>query len=137
MALCTGLALFPGTALVQFGAPTSLTADNVEVALGWTNPNHSTITKYQVIDDGGATFTDIGGSDASTTSHTVTGFTNRTQYTLAVQAVDNSDGFAFTDTGDTLDHLKIPSLPEDDSGSETRTLSLNGTDITDSALPKW
>ena len=51
--------------------------------------------------------------------------------------------FEFTDVsntgttlGETLDHLKITSLPEHSNEFAQGTLSLNGTDITNSALPQ-
>ena len=45
----------------------------------------------------------------------------------------NNDG---TNLGETLDHLKITSLPEQSNGFAEGTLLLNGTDITISALPQ-
>ena len=41
-----------------------------------------------------------------------------------------------TNLGETLDHLKITSLPEQSNGFAEGTLSLNGTDITISDLPQ-
>ena len=72
--------------------PTSLsaTARSQEVALAWTDPGDSKITKYQVSTDGDSNFTDISGSNAITITHTVTGLTNGTEYTLAVRAVNES-----------------------------------------------
>ena len=72
-------------------APENLTAtsgDDRQTTLSWTDPDNSTIYKYQVSMDGGTTFTDISGSTKSTTTTTVTGLTNGAEYTLAVRAVN-------------------------------------------------
>ncbi len=76
-------------------APTGLTAtpESGRISLTRTDPSDSTITKYQyrVSDDGGTSWgqdwTDVSGSGASTTSHTVTGLTNATAYTFELRAV--------------------------------------------------
>ena len=86
-------------------APTGLTptARSQEVALTWTDPNDSTITKYQVSIDGGTNYTDISGSHAATTATTVTGLTNGTEYTLAVRAKnDSGDGLPASATATPL-----------------------------------
>ncbi len=83
-------------------APTGLTATagSAQVDLAWANPNDSNITKYQVRYGAGttvpatATWADIAGSGAGTTSHTVTGLTNGEPYSFEIRAVNargNSD----------------------------------------------
>ena len=91
------------------------------VALTWDDPNDDTITKYQYSTDytingngsnGGATFSDISGSDKNTTAFTVTGLDNGTTYTLAVRAVNASgDGAASTATA-----VMVPAEPAGLSG---------------------
>ena len=73
-------------------APTNLsvTPGDRQVALSWTNPNNSTITKYQYSTDGGTTFGDIPGSDAATVSYTVGGLNSGDEYTLGVRAVNTT-----------------------------------------------
>ncbi|WP_446831834.1 fibronectin type III domain-containing protein [Candidatus Foliamicus sp.] len=77
--------------------PTGFTAvaGDRQVALNWTDPQDSSISKWQVRHKAGASFdaaddlwTDIAGSGASTTSHTVTGLSNGTQYVFQVRAVN-------------------------------------------------
>ena len=79
----------------SFNIGLTATAGNGEIALSWNDPGDSTITKYQYTqrsEDGGwAAWTDISGSGATTTSHTVTGLTNGTEYTIAVRAVKGTD----------------------------------------------
>ena len=77
--------------------PTGLSAraGDQQVALRWTNPSDSSITKYQLQQKAGEAawgeWGDISGSGASTTSHTVTGLMNGTEYRFRIRAV-NSGG---------------------------------------------
>ena len=76
-------------------APAGLiaTSGDTVIELSWTEPSDNAITKYQVrvSADGGSTWapdwTDISGSGAAATSHTVTGLTNDTAYTIELRAV--------------------------------------------------
>ena len=70
-------------------APTNLEAEvgDRRIGLTWDDPGDSTIDEYEYSTDGG-TFSVISGSDDTTTSYTVTGLTNGTQYTFAVRAVN-------------------------------------------------
>ena len=71
--------------------PHSLTASpgNGEVMLSWSTPGDESITKYRFRGDGsGRGWQDVPGSDAGTTSHTVTGLTNGQTYTFQVRAVN-------------------------------------------------
>ena len=89
-----GLSL-TGPTTTKPAKPTGLAAvaGDEEVALSWTNPNDSSITGYQYQQKAGAaawdtTWTDIPGSGATTTSHTVTGLTNGTAYQFRIRAVN-------------------------------------------------
>ncbi len=106
-------------ATVPPAAPTGLSAapGDTEATLTWANPNDSSITKYQVRYGAGstvpatATWGDISGSDDETTTHTVTGLTNTTQYAFEIRAVNvtgNSDASA---TVTTTPALAIPDAP--------------------------
>jgi hypothetical protein len=84
----------PGRGARRTGPP-----GDSQLALAWTDPGNSNITKYQYSTDGGTTFTDISGSSAATTSYTVTGLTNGTEYAIALRAADeNGNGAVATVT---------------------------------------
>ena len=68
------------------------TAGDRQVTLSWSDPSNSTISKYQYRQGSGSpliweSWTDITNSDASTTTHTVTGLTNGTEYSFQVRAM--------------------------------------------------
>ena len=96
-------------------AALSATPGDGQVTLSWTDPDNDTITKYQYSTDGGTNFADISGSNATTTTYTVTvlsddtntALTNGTTYTLAVRAVNSGgDGAASTVTA-----VMVPAAP--------------------------
>ena len=79
------------SAYASYGIHLNATAGDGQIALSWNDPSDSSITKYQYArrkgNGGWTSWTDIPGSSATTTSHTITGLTNRTAYTIAVRAV--------------------------------------------------
>ena len=73
--------------------------------------------------DSGAVFlwtvpgwTDIANSDAATTSHTVTGLTNRVEYTLQVRAVDKVEGAGAGPPSDPLRATPMKPKPAEPAG---------------------
>ena len=85
-------------------APTNLEAEvgDRRIGLTWDDPGDSTIDEYEYSTDGGS-FSVISGSDDTTTSYTVTGLTNGTQYTFEVRAVNaGGNGAASTVTATPL-----------------------------------
>ena len=80
-------------------APSGVTAESGHrsVVLSWDNPSDPSLTGYELQmraappAPGWGPWTKIAGSDASTTSHTVSGLRNGTEYRFKVRAV-NADG---------------------------------------------
>ena len=120
--------------------PTGLTAaqGNGQVALSWDDPQDASITKWQVRHKAGTSFadsddlwTDIAGSGASTTGHTVTGLTNGTQYVFEVRAVNAvgagtaSDDATATPVADPGLTMTPASLSIDEGSSDTFTVVLD------------
>ena len=82
--------------------PTGLaaTAGDQSVTLSWSDPDNSTITRYEYQVNHNATdsenfagwtqWTEIPGSDSSTTSHGFTGLTNGREYRYKVRAVNDT-----------------------------------------------
>ena len=76
-------------------APSSLaaTGDTADIDLTWDNPNNPYVTGYQIRqqEDNGSftTWTDISGSSASTTAHSVTGIASGKFYSFQIRAVDD------------------------------------------------
>ena len=60
--------------------------------LGWANPGDSSITHYQYqqkeADGPFGQWTDVPGSDATTTTHTAPGLTNGVTYAFRIRAVN-------------------------------------------------
>ena len=86
-----GFLLAPQAALAQVPARPTGTAGDGQVALSWTNPSDASIQSYKVRYQkrGESAWTEaaIAGSDASTTSYTVTGLENGYTYNLEICAV--------------------------------------------------
>ena len=86
-----------GTTASVPAAPTGLSAEagNRQVKLTWTDPDDDSITRYNMRQKRGSAawgrWTAIPGSDADTTTHTVTGLDNDVEYRFRIRA-RNSGG---------------------------------------------
>ena len=102
------------------GAPRGLDAraSYRQVDLSWNDPDNSDIDSYQyrVSGDGGNTWdpdwTEINGSDASTTGLTLTGLDHRTEYRFEVRAVVQGAAGAAA---------SVTATPDDDFPNDTTT----------------
>ncbi len=122
----------------------SATPGDGRVTLSWTNPGDDTITKYQYSADyiingggmgnsGGATFSDIPGSQADTTAYTVTGLDNGVTHTLAVRAVNNfGNGMPSTVTA-----LMVPAAPRLSAAPGDGQVALSWDDPGNDTIEKY
>ena len=124
-------------------APAGLTATpgDGQVTLTWTNPNNSSITKWQYSKDNGATWTDICETSIdsgcpSVTTTTVTNLTNGTSYTFKIRAVNQS--------GNGLQAVAVArplAVPAKPTGLTATAgdgqVTLNWTDPGNATITKW
>ncbi len=103
---------------------------NAEAAVSWTDPSDSAISKWQYRKKEGAgdygDWTDIPSSSATTTTYTVTGLTNGTEYAIEVRA--DKSGTAQT----ALDEVTVTPTADDgwtnvpSSGASTTSHTVTG-----------
>ena len=115
----------------------SATAGDGQVILRWEDPSNSAITKYRVRHKEGTSFEasddlwgDISGSGSGTTSHTVTGLTNGTEYVFQIRAVvlvegTESDVATATPMAEALTLTGTPVTVTEGGAAETFTVALN------------
>ena len=133
---------------VRYGpvAPANLAAEvgDARVTLSWDDPSDSMITKYQyrVSADGGGSWVpdwmDIPNSGASTTSYTVMGLTNGTEYTFEVRAVESSEPGPASRV--TATPGKLPAAPANlrgTSGPDFFEVTLTWNNPGDSSITKY
>ena len=101
------------------GAPQSLTASagNGEVTLTWRAPSSGGVVvgyEFRQSEDGGGSWggwMDITNSDANTTSHTITGLNNGTNYTFEVQAFNEGGSSLSSNQASAMPVPPLPHLP--------------------------
>ena len=97
--------------------PTGLTAEagDAQVTLGWDDPDNPSIThfQYQQAENNGGygAWTDVPGSDAATTTHTVWGLGNDTAYVFRVRAVNIAGSGVPSDDASATPVLGTPAQP--------------------------
>ncbi len=110
-----------------------------QVILNWANPGNSSITKYQFQQKAGSgnygNWTDIEPSSAATTSHTISGLSNGTEYTFRIRAVNP------TGSGGESDEVSatpgVPLAAELEAMPGTEQVSLSWTISEDTSITKW
>jgi len=108
------------------------TAGDAQVVLTWTTPSNggSAITGYELSygmsDDYVASWTSMDGSSAGTTTYTVTGLTNETEYTFEIRAVNfigSSDSSGITTATPTSAAPPPPVITIDEQPAATTTVT--------------
>ena len=139
-ALNGAAATVSATPLAVPDAPMGLTATpgDGQVALGWDDPENSSISGYELSIDGLA-FASIGGN-ATTTSHTVDQLNNGTSYSFAVLAVNASGTGESSDTVSATPRANMPPVANDDNVTTLEDTAVvirvleNDTDADDDTL---
>ncbi len=135
-----------GTPIRPPARPTGLTATtgdaSGEVDLNWTDPGDDTITSYDYrIRSGSAWNTfPIPGSDADTTSHTVTGLTDGTEYTFQIFAKAGSVFSPSSASATATPMAPPPAKPTGLTaapGPGSGQVTLRWTDPGDSRITRW
>ena len=122
-------------------APSGFSASRGDrsVTLSWGDPSDNSITKYQVRRKKGSGawggWTDIPGSGSSTTTHTVSGLDNGSEYSFQVRAVNNGgNGVASPTVEETPRALSAPVI----SGQAgDRSVILSWEDIAGEEITGW
>ena len=125
-------------ALATPAQPTGITAEagDTQATLRWDDPDNPSITGYeyqQAEDNDGdyGAWTEISGSDATTTTHTVTSLTNDTSYAFRVRAVNSAGAGPASDDASATPVLATPAQPTGitaEAGDTQVTLSWDDPD---------
>ena len=131
----------PESSTPKPGAPSGLSASRGDrsVTLSWGDPSDNSITKYQVRQRKGSGawggWTDIAGSGSSTTSHTVSGLDNGSEYSFQVRAVNNGgNGAASATVEETPRALSAPVVS---ATAGDRSVILSWEDIEGEEVTGW
>ena len=116
------------------------TAGEAQVALAWTDPLNSTITRWQYsfgTPGDYSAWTDIAGSHAATTGHIVTGLTNGVEHMFKIRAV-NASGNGAASVAVAATPQPVPTKPSGlrvEAGNTQARLSW--TDPGDNSISGW
>ena len=132
-------AVSTATALMIPAAPKlSAAPGNGLVVLSWDDPDNLTISEYQLSQSDPPEWSRITGSNATTTTHTVTGLTNYTAYSFQIRAVNETGEGPASNSASATPRLPKPAKPV---GLSTQTgdarVQLSWQDPKDSTIDKY
>ena len=100
------------TALMVPAAPRlSAAPGDGQVALSWDDPGNPTIGEYQLSQSDPPEWSKITGSNATTTTHTVTGLTNYTGYSFQIRAVNETGAGPASNSASATPRIGKPAKP--------------------------
>ncbi len=82
-----------------------------QVILSWDDPGNPTIGEYQLSQSDPPEWSKITGSNATTTTHTVTGLTNYTGYSFQIRAVNETGAGPASNSASATPRLGKPAKP--------------------------
>ncbi len=119
----------------------TVTGGDAQITLTWTDPNDASITSWEYRQKEGTAgtwsdWTAISGADATTTSHMVTGLTNRTTYVFQVRAV-NAIGEGASSAAVSVTPAPAPAAPVVTATAGNAQVTLAWTDPNDASITGW
>ncbi len=119
----------------------TVTGGDAQITLTWTDPNDASITSWEYRQKEGTAgtwsdWTTISGADATTTSHMVTGLTNRTTYVFQVRAV-NAIGEGASSAAVSVTPAPAPAAPVVTATAGNAQVALAWTDPNDASITGW
>ena len=120
-------AVSTATAVMVPAAPKlSAAPGDGQVVLSWDDPANPTIGKYQLSQSDPPEWSKITGSNATTTTHPVTGLTNYTGYSFQIRAVNETGAGPASNSASATPRLPKPAKPTEltaEAGDKKVTLS--------------
>ena len=109
-----------------------------QVVLSWADPSNATIDEYQLSQSDPPEWSQITGSNATTTAHTVTGLTNYTGYSFQVRAVNETGAGPASNSANATPRLPKPAKPAGLSAQAgDAQVKLSWQDPNDSTIDKY
>ena len=81
------------------------------MSLSWDDPGNPTIGEYQLSQSDPPEWSKITGSNATTTTHTVTGLTNYTGYSFQIRAVNETGAGPASNSASATPRIGKPAKP--------------------------
>ena len=109
-----------------------------QVVLSWDDPANPTIGKYQLSQSDLPEWSEITGSNATTTTHPVTGLTNYTGYSFQIRAVNETGAGPASNSASATPRLGKPAKPAGMSAQAgDAQVMLNWDDPMNSTIDKY
>ena len=109
-----------------------------QVILSWDDPGNPTIGEYQLSQSDPPEWSKITGSNATTTTHTVTGLTNYTGYSFQIRAVNETGAGPASNSASATPRIGKPAKPTGMSAQAgDAQVMLNWDDPMNSTIDKY
>ena len=132
-------AVSTATAVMVPAAPKlSAAPGDGQVILSWDDPGNPTIGEYQLSQSDPPEWSKITGSNATTTTHTVTGLTNYTGYSFQIRAVNETGAGPASNSASATPRIGKPAKPTGISAQAgDAQVMLNWDDPMNSTIDKY
>ena len=132
-------AVSTATAVMVPAAPKlSAAPGDGQVILFWDDPGNPTIGEYQLSQSDPPKWSEVTGSNTTTTTHTVTGLTNYTGYSFQIRAVNETGAGPASNSVSATPRLPKPSKPAGLTAvAGHKKVTLSWQDPDDSTIDKY